>query len=573
MRGFSRLAVLFLIAAPAFAQAPIDPAKLPAETLLYIRSSGLKLQPDSAQKNSLLALWNDPDFAPVRAALFESRAGGNEKEGKGARWTAADFQRFLPLLEKPLIFGVLLRLPGSASGANDASDKPSPTQVFAVYDDSGNEALARAFLDRLHKTEAEPPQISPVTIGSVRAEKVVRKSGTTYRAFLPGKLVIATDEATLGDILDRLPKGAKVVGLLGESSAFAEAQREVLPGNTLEFFLRVPDLAALAGSIHGPQAAQVQELVKGLHTEAIHAVCASVSFDRAETRFHGAILGDASAGTLFDIVPDGSARMASLTLVPATAVSYNASQFDLLNFYHILRNTLEASLPPNQAGMIPMVEGMAAMKLGMPLESGLRVFSGEYASFTSRDDFDPSGNVYAFGITSKPDGLKLVHSLATLAGDRVAISDERDEGETTFLGVSFSNQKAAGTAQTKFWVALTPNFLLGSLQAETLHTLLAGKAAGSPRLASEPGFQQARSHFPEKVIGISYADFSRVNWAAALGHMLEQVKSAQAAKGDASQETKVLELFKPDVLRRHLHTTAGASWKDAHGVHFDGWIQ
>jgi hypothetical protein len=55
--------------------------------------------------------------------------------------------------------------------------------------------------------------------------------------------------------------------------------------------------------------------------------------------------------------------------------------------------------------------------------------------------------------------------------------------------------------------------------------------------------------------------------------MLEQVKSAQAAKGDASQETKVLELFKPDVLRRHLHTTAGASWKDAHGVHFDGWIQ
>jgi hypothetical protein len=64
-----------------------------------------------------------------------------------------------------------------------------------------------------------------------------------------------------------------------------------------------------------------------------------------------------------------------------------------------------------------------------------------------------------------------------------------------------------------------------------------------------------------------------VNWAAALGHMLEQVKSAQAAKGDASQETKVLELFKPDVLRCYLYITAGVLWKDAYGVHFDGWIQ
>jgi hypothetical protein len=572
MRGFSRLGVLLLIAAPAFAQAPIEPAKLPAQTLLYIRSNGLRLQPDSAQKNSLLALWNDPEFAPVRAAILEGKTSGSAKHSKGSRFTAADFQQFLPLLENPLVFGVILRTPDPLEATGKLPLLSPRTATILVYDASGKEGLVRQFLDKMRENEAGEALV-PFNEGTVKAEMVVRKSGTIFRGFAGHNFVVASDEGAFKYILRRLANEAGTGESLGESSAFAEAQKEIQPGSTLEFFLQVPDLARLAILAPAAKRDQIQALVKGLRTDALHAVCASVSFDGAETGIRGAILGDTSKGTLFDVVPDGSAPMASLALVPASAVSYTASQFDLLAFYQVLRGALEASLPPNQAGMVPMAEGIAAMKLGMPLEGALRVISGEYASFATRDDLDARGNVYAFAITNKPDGLKLLHSLAALAGDRVAISNEHDAGDATFLAISLGKQQNAGSAQVQVYAAVTPSFILGSLQEETLRTLLASSAAGSPRLNSTPGFLKARSRFPEKVINISYADFSRVNWDAALSHMIEQMKAGQGAKGDTPKKSETFELLKPEVLKRHLHTTAGASWKDAHGIHFDGWIQ
>jgi hypothetical protein len=29
----------------------------------------------------------------------------------------------------------------------------------------------------------------------------------------------------------------------------------------------------------------------------------------------------------------------------------------------------------------------------------------------------------------------------------------------------------------------------------------------------------------------------------------------------------------PKVFARHLHVSTSASWKDAKGIHFDGWIE
>jgi hypothetical protein len=53
---------------PAFAQAPLEPAQLPSRTVFYLIWRGAPA-PDVRKTNSLMALWDDADFAPVRSAL------------------------------------------------------------------------------------------------------------------------------------------------------------------------------------------------------------------------------------------------------------------------------------------------------------------------------------------------------------------------------------------------------------------------------------------------------------------------------------------------------------------------
>ena len=570
MRSLARLSVLLLLAAPVLAQAPIEPAKLPPQTLLYLSSSGVKLQPGVAQKNPLLSLWNDPQFAPVRAAVFGGATQGVAKDSDlkvtilhQQQMTAADDQKFLPLLENPFVFGVIL------GSGNSASGSPSATRIFLVFDATGKEALARAFLTEADTHGTEKAQVAPTTIGTVPAERVTRKGNTSYRAFLDQRLVIASDATLFENLVQSLAKGSAPPAALGESNAFVEAQKALPPGSTLQFFLRVPDLAALAGAKAGPKAAQVQAILRGLRVEAFHAICLSVDLNGPETRFRGAILGDAGAGTLFDVEPDGSAPLASLGLAPATAISYSASRFDLPALYRFLRSALQTSLPPEQSSAVEMVEGLAAMKLGMPLPEALQVFSGEYASFSMNEDLDARGDVHVIAITDKAAALKLVHALAALASDHVSISNERDDAGTTLLEMSVGKQGAAAGARFPIALAVTPEFLLFSGREDTLRALLADKQAGSLRLAATPGFLKARSRFPERVNGLSYADLSRVNWEAALNRVIQQWTTPKGKTGEA----KFLELIPPGLLKNHLHTVAGASWKDAHGIHFDGWIE
>src|SRR2546426_6850919 len=65
------LLVAWLFAAPALAQDRLEPAKLPPDTAFYLYWRGLASQSQWSHVNSLLALWNDPDFLPFRAALAE----------------------------------------------------------------------------------------------------------------------------------------------------------------------------------------------------------------------------------------------------------------------------------------------------------------------------------------------------------------------------------------------------------------------------------------------------------------------------------------------------------------------
>src|SRR3979409_169023 len=64
---------------PPGAQAPLEPSQRPARTTFYVIWRGTPAG-DARKANSLLALWYDPDLAPLRAAAMQNIQAGSAKE-------------------------------------------------------------------------------------------------------------------------------------------------------------------------------------------------------------------------------------------------------------------------------------------------------------------------------------------------------------------------------------------------------------------------------------------------------------------------------------------------------------
>jgi hypothetical protein len=286
-----------------------------------------------------------------------------------------------------------------------------------------------------------------------------------------------------------------------------------------------------------------------------------------------AILGDTAPGGLFDFFAAGQATPASMAFVSPDTIYYNESQMDVLGLYKALKRAFAQAGGNTNAGM-SLLDAMASNRLGMPLEDALALTTGEFASLQTSPAFDNDQKVYFLGLRSKPDSLKLTR---TLMGDR--ITSERNEGDTTFLKISLQgNQTQAGVAQWNFYyLAMTPYSLLGAPKSETLHKYL-GQAASDPPAKT---FQSVRAQFPEKLSGMTFLDFQRIDWPALKAQWIAEAnKAAQDAKSTSTNGAKVTTTLppwindvNPAVFPRHLHTLAGASWKDAKGVHLEEWLE
>ena len=288
----------------------------------------------------------------------------------------------------------------------------------------------------------------------------------------------------------------------------------------------------------------------------------------------GAILGDTAPGGLFDVFAEGQAAPASMAFLSPDTIYYSESQVDLLGLYKALKRAF-AQAGGNTNAAVALLDAMAANRLGMPLEDALALTTGEFASLQTSPSFDNDQKVYFLGLRNKPDVLKLTR---TLMGDR--ITSERNEGSTTFLKISLQgNQTKAGVAQWNFYyLAMTPHALLGAPKSETLHQYLERAASADP---SNKAFQSVRAQFPEKLSGMTFLDFQRVDWPALKAQWIAEAnKAAQDSKSASTNGAKVstplppwINDVNPAVFPRHLHTLAGASWKDAKGVHLEEWFE
>jgi hypothetical protein len=575
--------ILMLCAQGLQAQAPLEPAQLPANTTFYFIWRG---QPSAELKksNSIAALWDDPDFAPVRSSLTRALLKNSEEKSdaeksKEPRLTREQLEQYATLLENPFVFGYLSdpNKKHSEASAKTGPGKATPWKgIFFVYDRTGKEAILSKAVLSLRANEKEVPQISQVTIADVPALKIDRKSGLTYWVEDGKYAVSANETVVLEEILHRLHGKSASSGSITDSAAYREA-KSVLGSGQLEFFMRVPEMKNLAPD---PSAGgfQIGPVLEAMKLDAIHCIAGRVLLEGAKTRVQAAALGDTAPGSLFDIWDSGTPVPPGLSVVPADAISYSDTQINLDHLYAFIKRVATSIMPPSRQGSsVDMLEMMAQAKLGQSLSSAVALFTGEFVSLQTNRSLDNDKQVYLIGIRNKPDTLKLLHSVL---GDR--ITAEHAEGDTTFLKVSSGGgQSAAGTAAWDFYhVAATPDYLVISSSVESVRDLLAKRAQSAKAgISTTSGFQAARTQFPANVNGLGYFDFRKVDWPDLKARLIAEANKPPATKrpGAPKAETTPTPSWmldvNPEVFARHLHSASSASWKDAQGLHFDEWIE
>jgi len=576
---------------PARAQAPLEPAQMSPRTIFYLIWRGAPAA-EVRKANSLMALWDDPDFASVRSAMAANMLASSEQKPGGPKLTVEQVQEFASLLENSFTVGYLgepVKREAGGAGATDSkaagvtgaasSKAPAWNGMFFVYDRSGKEAVLTKAILLMRAKEKEAPHISQVAIGDTQVLKIEEKNNTTYWAEHGKYAVSASERSVMEDVLGRLDAKTPGTNPLTQLAAYQEARPTVGSG-VIEFFLRIPNLRDLAtGSKTGDL--KVGPLLDAAKLDAIHSLSGHVTFEGAKTHLQAAILGDTAAGTPFDIWANGVAAPASLALVPADAISYGSTQINLLGIYAVIKRIARAAFPTGQQGNADILDTMAQTRLGMPLTDAIGLFNGEFASMQMNPSMESAKQVYFFGIRKKPETLKLIR---TVFSDQ--LTSERNEGDVTYMKISLGgSQGSAGVAQWNFFnLAVMPDMILGASRIDSLREVLAnrGKEATAAGLATVPQFRAGRAQYPENLNGLGYFDFQRVDWQAMKDRWIAEAKKSSVAKSaDTTKQAAPAATTTPDwlmqanpqVFARHLHYSSSVSWKDSKGIHWEQWVE
>jgi hypothetical protein len=570
------LAVLILaLPIATVAQSNLDPGQLPKSTTFYLAWHGTP-SAEVRKANSLLATWDDADFAPVRAAIIEQMMRSSADSAKvKAALTRDELAEYAMLLDNEIAFGYIANPnPAKNASSRNESQKSAWNGMFLVFDHTGKEATLAKLLLQVRMSEKDPPKVSTATLAGISAIKVERRDGTTYWAD-DGKYTFSASEPAVFEAISAWTKHATPEAVrLSQTVAYREAG-DLLKGGVAEFFFRFPNIRDMNfdTSVGG---FRLRPLMQNLKLESVHSIAGRLALEGARTRIQGAILGETNPGSLFDIWDEGSASPSSWKFITANTVSYHEGRMNLLGIYTLIKRALQSTAGAGQPSPMDFIETGVATRLGMPVPAVIGLFSGEFATLQSSSTLDPSQQVYLVGIRKKEATLRVLR-----AGLAERVAGERSEGDTTFLKVSEGGMAtSAGTASWKYYhLAMTSDVLLvSSRDGSVREALAAGKNASGENTSVPRAWQQAREQFPQTINGLSFLDFQKIDWTAAKERWIEESRKATASRGApqrAASESfaNVMRELDPGVFPRHLHLNASASWKDAQGVHFDGWVE
>jgi len=401
--------VLLLVVAvhspTAHAQVP-EPGQLPGNTSFYLYWHGTP-SGDIRKSNSLYALWDDPDFASARSAWMESflsevqsnKTASKSKTGSDAaapkaadrpKLTREELAQYISLLDNAFVVGAIREpeaVAAKRSSAGAASkDVPAWNGTFFIYDRSGKEELLSKAVLRARSQDADIPKLTNISVAGVSALRIENKNGVNYWAEFGRNAVGAQDLSVFEQIIQLL-NGKPAGTTLAHSPAYEEA-KPLLNGGVLEFFVAIPNLKNIAAESSSKAVPSIKPLLDAIKLDSLHSLAGHVVLDGPKTHLEGAILGDTTPGSLFDIWADGLANPASLPYVSPDTIYYSESQFNLPGIYQTIKHAFQQG-PQNSAQFFTAMESMAQTRIGMPLPDADRLLAS--AGFKlSKTTFVPS---------------------------------------------------------------------------------------------------------------------------------------------------------------------------------------
>jgi hypothetical protein len=290
-------------------------------------------------------------------------------------------------------------------------------------------------------------------------------------------------------------------------------------------------------------------------------------------RFHGAMIGEADAGGVFDFAGTSGTSFVTAPAVNSGPV-FSISRFNFVAIYQMLRAAAEPLLTSQQTAAMDMYEKMAQGFLGMPVADALQLFTGEVASETSFADDGSSQRTYAISIQKPQDVLRILRA----AGGSFTVGEDTS-GTTTYIDLVFPNTdpKTGAKKREFYYVAVTPTTLYAAPRKALIRQAVARldakpDAAPAAGILSGTELTHQRSLLPEKLSGLSAADIVQIPWDKVIAHLADEMAKAKDST-TPPPSTDWLQAVKPEVLTRHIHTGISGWWKDSHGIYFDSYIQ
>jgi hypothetical protein len=566
---------VLLCTTSAFAQQPPPLDRLPKDTLLFVAWNGMGTLDKGRVNNSLLRLWDDPEFATVRDVVVE-RVLREEKSPLDQVKTRKMMSDLFLLAGNPFIFGIAGMPDTKALLAPTGANAPAkPVGAFLIYDATGKTDLHRAWLKEVSAGAKVKPTVSTFVHSGVTVTREDGPRSSDFSAYVESYFILTDSKPVAEQLITRLQGVAPADSIV--STAAYQATRAHRPADAvLEVFLRVPDFTQM----EMPPASGVNTaaMLKALRLERIHGVTGSVSLASDGTRMRAAVMGDTSPGGLFDIMGSGTAEFRTLAAAPAGA-SFTGMRYDLLSFYQTLRNALRAGMPPEQLNNIDLVEGTVGTQLGIPLPELLRAVSGE-AAVISLDRVSPGGispldDMYALAVERPAEALNL---LRMMLGSN--ITNETQEGKTTFLALTLPyRDPKTGTERKRFhYLAATETMLLLAPRKAQLREAIARVAAGvapAGSLAADPEFQRVRGRLPAALSSLTYTDFTKLPWDTIIEESVRQLRDSRSK--DKNQELTAAEQDAiktlPKILAKYLRTAYGGWWKERNGMFLESFIE
>jgi hypothetical protein len=581
----SRLAALVLLtfaALPAAAQ-EFGPAILPTDTSFFVYSHGTAHAESAYAANPMVQSWTSPEFVQFRdqGINYFTRHSDWKASGHPVKFTPAEAEQIYSFLTSPMILGFSGSMDvGSIFKASTPSAKEFMNSggIFFILDVTGKTAP----FDLLFKViEANVPKEiirSRGESGGISMEKFAGPNNTSFAARVGNYFVWSNQQKLISDLISRLGSHSSPTSSLTQDATFQRCRSNPDPDAIYEVYLRVPDLtkASVPGA---PGQFDTTAALHSLHLDALRAACGSFAITQKGEHSRWFVMGDTSVGGIFDFFGKNHSHFDSLALAPSTAFSYAAYSVDLSAVYKSVRSAATSAFPQDQAASIPMIEGMAAMRLGTPVTDAIALFGGEIAVIQLDPDSISPSQMFAMSI-SDPDK---VSALVRKYGSDSLVEDSHENGVTLFKSKPAADSSAANPTDPPIppsYYAVTPHFLLyGSDKKTLLKAAQSDFAAGTSRASSltdNPEISTMRAGLPPDLLALSITDYSRENWAAVIVKSMTETDKSDTSKlsPEDIQFFDAVKKFSASALAKiMLRKSVSGWWKDADGIHYEGLSQ